>query len=954
MRRFLFLLSLITLLVSNVSAQFNGDGFYRVQNFATKRYMFIVDNTGYYDKRDFGDFGSLLLITGKEKTISDPASVLYIKKVGSQIDIQGQGVGIHQLVNRYVDLSYISSGSFKGTYEVSATEASLGATKYLDDEEANLDFEIGAVGTNRSRPYRNWYIHPISSSTDNYFGITPLDSLTINGKYFYPLYVSFPFKPVSLGMKVYKVSKCDVQLGYAVLSEVTGVVPACTPVLIECSSPVPNNNRLDLVDSSVSPLSENCLSGVFFCNYERRDLYAWSACLKEFNPSGMRVIGITSKGKLGYVTSTKYMNEIEGSFYLPANTSFMNVPANCPAELTAITEAEYNQILANHQYTITYMVDGVVYKTEQLKMGQTINAETPTRDGYTFSGWNGLPATMPAKDITVTGSFTPISYKLIYVLDGVEYKTVSVPCGSTITPLEVTKEGYLFSGWSGLPATMPAHDVTVTGSLSVGSYKLVYVIDGVVYQTQTLTYGATITPLANPIRDGYTFNGWSAIPATMPGHDLTVTGSFTPLVYTIQYMVDGHLLQQQQVPCGQTLTPPTPPEKDGYTFKEWSGLPTVMPAGNLTVTAVYDPKIYILTYMVDGDVYKTVEVPCGSVITPLDYPVKEGYKFSGWAGIPDRMPASNVTVKGTFSIGVYTLEYILNGAKYKDYVYFSRTYKYGQTITPYTQSPGIIAGYTFMGWGEVPEKMPGHDVKVYGWYKGNDYTVTYVVDGTEYKTVTVPCGDAIPELAMPEKTGYTFSGWDNLPNTMPAKNITVTGKFSINSYVLKYVLEIGEKGGTQLYRSSRYTYGAQVKALTSAPSRFGYTFMGWDKVPATMPASNVTVRGKYQANIYKVSYYVGDKMVHQQDVAYDDSIPAYTYYSGDFVITDADWQGTRYVSMPAQDVTFTCSQDIIDRLNVLRTEEEEGKMIFDLSGRRISAMKARGLYIINGKKIFKQ
>ena len=942
------------MLVSNVSAQFNGDGFYRVQNFATKRYMFIVDNTGYYDKRDFGDFGSLLLITGKEKTISDPASVLYIKKVGSQIDIQGQGVGIHQLVNRYVDLSYISSGSFKGTYEVSATEASLGATKYLDDEEANLDFEIGAVGTNRSRPYRNWYIHPISSSTDNYFGITPLDSLTINGKYFYPLYVSFPFKPVSLGMKVYKVSKCDVQLGYAVLSEVTGVVPACTPVLIECSSPVPNNNRLDLVDSSVSPLSENCLSGVFFCNYERRDLYAWSACLKEFNPSGMRVIGITSKGKLGYVTSTKYMNEIEGSFYLPANTSFMNVPANCPAELTAITEAEYNQILANHQYTITYMVDGVVYKTEQLKMGQTINAETPTRDGYTFSGWNGLPATMPAKDITVTGSFTPISYKLIYVLDGVEYKTVSVPCGSTITPLEVTKEGYLFSGWSGLPATMPAHDVTVTGSLSVGSYKLVYVIDGVVYQTQTLTYGATITPLANPIRDGYTFNGWSAIPATMPGHDLTVTGSFTPLVYTIQYMVDGHLLQQQQVPCGQTLTPPTPPEKDGYTFKEWSGLPTVMPAGNLTVTAVYDPKIYILTYMVDGDVYKTVEVPCGSVITPLDYPVKEGYKFSGWAGIPDRMPASNVTVKGTFSIGVYTLEYILNGAKYKDYVYFSRTYKYGQTITPYTQSPGIIAGYTFMGWGEVPEKMPGHDVKVYGWYKGNDYTVTYVVDGTEYKTVTVPCGDAIPELAMPEKTGYTFSGWDNLPNTMPAKNITVTGKFSINSYVLKYVLEIGEKGGTQLYRSSRYTYGAQVKALTSAPSRFGYTFMGWDKVPATMPASNVTVRGKYQANIYKVSYYVGDKMVHQQDVAYDDSIPAYTYYSGDFVITDADWQGTRYVSMPAQDVTFTCSQDIIDRLNVLRTEEEEGKMIFDLSGRRISAMKARGLYIINGKKIFKQ
>ena len=95
-------------------------------------------------------------------------------------------------------------------------------------------------------------------------------------------------------------------------------------------------------------------------------------------------------------------------------------------------------------------------------------------------------------------------------------------------------------------------------------------------------------------------------------------------------------------------------------------------------------------------------------------------------------------------------------------------------------------------------------------------------------------------------------------------------------------------------------------------------------------------------------------MVHQQDVAYEDSIPAYTYYSDDFVITDTDWQGTRYVSMPAQDVVFTCSQDIIDRLNALRTEEEDGKMIFDLSGRRVSAMKAKGLYIFNGKKILKQ
>jgi uncharacterized repeat protein (TIGR02543 family) len=948
MRRLLLLLSLITVLVSNVSAQFTTDGFYRVQNYGTKRYLYLTDNTGSYDmKRDIGDFGALQLFKGQEKTLSDPASILYIKKYGSQVDIQGQGVGIYKIVSRYVDLTYVSSGAFKGTYQVSATEA--GISKYLDDEETATGIEDGVVGTNRGAPYRNWLIHPVNSSTENYFGITPLFS--VNGKYYYPFYAAFPFKTASAGMKIYKIGKYDVELGCAVLSEVTGIVPANSPVLIECTSDSPSNNRLDLIDTSVSPLSENCLSGVYFCNYERRSKS--SAAITAFNASNMRVLGITSQGKLGFVTNTQHLNQIEGSYYLRANTSFMYVPANCPTELTAVTEAEYNQIVANRTYTITYMLDGKVYKTEQLKAGQTVNAETPAREGYTFSGWSGLPSTMPAQNITVTGSFTLNSYNITYYLDGVVYKVVSVPYGSTIAPLEVTKTGYVFSGWSGLPSTMPAHDIIVTGSLTIGSYKLTYVIDGVVYQTQTLTYGTAITPLANPTRDGYTFNGWSTIPATMPANDVTITGSFTPIVYTLQYMVDGSLYQQQQVPCGQTITPPTPPEKEGYTFKEWSNLPSAMPAGDLTVTAVYEANKYNLIYVVDGVTYKILEVAYKTVLTPIEAPVKEGHIFSGWSQMPTTMPANDVTVTGTFKKGTYTLEYILNGAGYKDYVYYSGSYQYGQTIVPYSRTPRAIAGYTFSGWDEIPGKMPGHDVKIHGTYKGNNYTITYMIDGVLYQKVTVACGDSIPELT-PTKTGYTFSGWKNLPATMPANNITITGQFSINSYILKYIVEIGEKGGTQLLQSYRYTYGAEIKALTSAPSRIGYTFMGWEDVPATMPPYDITVRGKYKANMYKVNYYIGTELVHQQEVAYEDSIPAYTYFSDNFVVSDEDWQGTRYITMPAQDITYNSPQEFVDRLNALAVEEEEGKMIFDFSGRRLPAMKAKGLYIVNGKKILKQ
>ncbi len=59
-------------------------------------------------------------------------------------------------------------------------------------------------------------------------------------------------------------------------------------------------------------------------------------------------------------------------------------------------------------YTLTYMVDGAVYGgTEQLKEGDPITPrEAPAKEGYTFSGWSEIPATMPAYDITIEGRFT--------------------------------------------------------------------------------------------------------------------------------------------------------------------------------------------------------------------------------------------------------------------------------------------------------------------------------------------------------------------------------------------------------------------------------------------------------------------------------------------------------------------------------------------------------------------
>ena len=75
----------------------------------------------------------------------------------------------------------------------------------------------------------------------------------------------------------------------------------------------------------------------------------------------------------------------------------------------------------------------------------------PEKEGHTFSGWEGLPETMPASDVTVTGKFIVNTYNLIYMVDGEEYKRFEVAYGEKLTAEAAPeKEGHTFSGWEGL------------------------------------------------------------------------------------------------------------------------------------------------------------------------------------------------------------------------------------------------------------------------------------------------------------------------------------------------------------------------------------------------------------------------------------------------------------------------------------------------------------------------
>ncbi|MBQ8629943.1 MAG: leucine-rich repeat protein, partial [Prevotella sp.] len=112
------------------------------------------------------------------------------------------------------------------------------------------------------------------------------------------------------------------------------------------------------------------------------------------------------------------------------------------------------------------------------------------------------------------------------------------------------------------------------------TYTLQYVIDGEVYATYNLVEGAAIEQPAAPTRDGYTFSGWSEIPATMPAGDVTITGSFTLVTYALNFVVDGEVYTTTAMAAGSAIELPAAPAKDGYEFIGWAKADAVVNASN--------------------------------------------------------------------------------------------------------------------------------------------------------------------------------------------------------------------------------------------------------------------------------------------------------------------------------------------------------------------------------------
>ena len=319
-------LLLLSILQFPVYAQVNGSGYYRVQSKKSSRFLTIVDNRAsvnwtnttvdLYAFRTIGTF--------EDNVCWNPATICYLTETSkaNYYNISGQGLDLYKVAQTYMNLQRQSDGSYILKGEVTKSGTTIAKTLYdsaKDKNPANID-------TKGTDGYQYWYIRPVKGNY--YFGIKPDFQATMENKdsYYTTMYASFPFI-LGSDMKAYYVT--EIKDGYARVIPLGNAVPGTAPVIVECASDKPVENKVELDhQNSANPLANNKLKGVYYCNdvtdTDHRNV-------TEYKPASMRVLGMASDGRLAFITDRNLK-------YIPANKAYLTVPTGTPETLYVVTE----------------------------------------------------------------------------------------------------------------------------------------------------------------------------------------------------------------------------------------------------------------------------------------------------------------------------------------------------------------------------------------------------------------------------------------------------------------------------------------------------------------------------------------------------------------------------------------------------------------------------------------
>ena len=250
-----------------------------------------------------------------------------------------------------------------------------------------------------------------------------------------------------------------------------------------------------------------------------------------------------------------------------------------------------------------------------------------------------------------------------------------------------------------------------------------------------------------------------------------------------------------------------------------------------------------------------------------------------------------------------------NGGEVYGGVYLKQSSK----ITCLAEDNGITAfkGKTVIG--GTSSVYPSHvdwglfygGLDIYGNTSG--VIVTYKDGNSEYAKQVLPSGTLATRPDAPAATpGYTFGGWNKADGTAwdyasdkVTDNITLYAKWAANTYTITF----DTAGGSEIAPITQ-DYGTVITA-PEAPTREGYTFIGWDKeIPTTMLAENMTVTAQWKINRYTITF----------DTAGGSEVAPITQDYGTAITAPADptregytfigWDREIPTTMPAENITF--------------------------------------------------
>ena len=520
-------------------------------------------------------------------------------------------------------------------------------------------------------------------------------------------------------------------------------------------------------------------------------------------------------------------------------------------------------------YKATFYVDGAEYKVVTAKVGEAIaKPDDPSKTGYVFTGWDPEVGTMGTEDISFNAKFSAgeVSYTVeTYVmgLDGqygaAETKTVPATTGAAVSVEPEAREGFTVADNSVLSGVVAADSSLVLKVYySRNQYKLS--VDGV---ESDVYYGAALNIAAPAAREGFTFTGWNVeVPANMPASDLTLVS-------------------------------------------QWSENDADYTAYNAAVAAAkakqgeenYD-KMYTA---------ETRYALAGALAIDV-----AGKKYSEQSVVDAATKAINDAV-AALEVMTYNAIFTVDGAQYE--------------VVPTKVGEQIVApkdpakeGYVFKGWDKEVGKMGVEDITFAAQFEeasGIAYTVeVYTMDvngnygAAETKTL-YGTTDAEVTADTTAAEGFTF---DESAANVVSGTVAADGSLVLKVYFARNQYKLTVDGA-----ESEVYYGAALDIATPA-AREGYTFIGWNvDVPATMPASDLTLVSQWSENDADYTAYnaaVAAAQAKKAETDYDKTYTAESRAALDAALAEKV-SGKKYSEQSVVDAAAKAINDAVASLEVM-------------------------------------